>query len=267
MENQLEPDLSDNKHAKVKKSSILILSNGHGEDLVASKIVSSIFTLFPDINIKVYPLVGLGEVFSNQEFKGKLTILNPRQVMPSGGFCMQSITSFFKDINHGLLKLILNQYKVVKSQEKNTDLIIAVGDSYPLILSWLSGSDFGYIQTKKSDYSWINNKLSINNLINTIKGTEWNLLEIFFCRSRRSQLVATRDEVSSKNLKKWKINAITSNPMLSKLTKNTPPLLLKQYERLIILPGSRVPELYDNFKRMLKIIKRLNNRSKKMIFL
>ena len=220
MDSQLETEISEENNKKSQQSSILILSNGHGEDLVASKIISSIFSSFPGIDIKVYPLVGLGDVFSNPEYQNKVQILNPRKVMPSGGFCMQSITSFLKDINHGLLKLIFRQYQVVRSHNKNTDLIVAVGDSYPLILSWLSGANFAYIQTKKSDYSWINNKLSINNILNTIKGTEWNFLEIIFCRSPRSKFVATRDEVSANNLRKWKIKAITSNPMLANSQKS-----------------------------------------------
>ena len=109
MDFQLETEISDNNEQKLRKSSILIVSNGHGEDLVASKIISSVFNLFPEIDIKVYPLVGLGDIFLNPEYQDKITILNPRKVMPSGGFCMQSIISFIKDINHGLLNLIFMQ--------------------------------------------------------------------------------------------------------------------------------------------------------------
>ena len=53
---------------------LLVISNGHGEDLVASKIISSIFSSFPGIDIKVYPLVGLGDVFSNPEYQNKVQV-------------------------------------------------------------------------------------------------------------------------------------------------------------------------------------------------
>ncbi|MGH2400803.1 MAG: lipid-A-disaccharide synthase-related protein, partial [bacterium] len=58
--------------------SVLIVSNGHGEDavgaLLARRLRASGVTVF------AYPLVGTGEAYAD------ITRLDPRRAFPSGGF-------------------------------------------------------------------------------------------------------------------------------------------------------------------------------------
>ena len=179
---------------------------------------------------------------------------------------MQSFYFFYQDIKEGLINLIFEQYNIIRKYGHKQNLLVAVGDTFPLILCWLSGKNFAYIQTKKSDYSWINNKLKFRNFLNVLKGTEWNLFEIMICRSKRARFVVTRDDLSAYNLKKWHLNIITSNPMMDGLIVVETPKQLISYKKIIILPGSRMPELINNFKRIMKIIEEIDDSKEEILY-
>jgi uncharacterized protein (TIGR03492 family) len=70
---------------------LLVLSNGHGEDLIALRVLEALAERRPDLEVLVLPLVGEGRVFAAAEAAGVLQRCGPRQALPSGGFSNQSL--------------------------------------------------------------------------------------------------------------------------------------------------------------------------------
>ncbi|MDP4707346.1 MAG: sugar synthetase, partial [Cyanobium sp. MAG_237] len=71
-------------------SRLLVLSNGHGEDLIAQRVLQALRARRPNLEIQVLPLVGLGEAFSAGIAAGHLQRIGPQLQLPSGGFSNQS---------------------------------------------------------------------------------------------------------------------------------------------------------------------------------
>ena len=84
--------------------SLLFISNGHGEDVIASEIIKRL--LKKNKNIEVLPLVGNGDVFNSIKSKNfrKIGYLKD---LPSGGFSNQSLKGFVLDLFAGFLICLL----------------------------------------------------------------------------------------------------------------------------------------------------------------
>ena len=74
---------------------ILFITNGHGEDIIAARIIKEL----AGHDISVCPVVGAGQVFDGLP----VTVLGPRKKMPSGGFVYQSLSNIIKDVFSGLI--------------------------------------------------------------------------------------------------------------------------------------------------------------------
>ena len=126
---------------------ILVISNGHGEDVIAVSIAEAL-RQFPEITkISALPLVGKGYAYE----KANIPIIGTVKTMPSGGF-NQDIKQMGRDLNDGLLTLTYHQYQIIKQWGKNGGKILAVGDILPLLFAWLSGGEFAFVGTAKSEY-------------------------------------------------------------------------------------------------------------------
>ena len=129
---------------------IAVISNGHGEDLIALTIIQA-FTNKKNrqnIEIKVFPLVGKGLSYLKAGFE--VSLKNP--IFPSSGF-IRSLYDLLKDIKHGLLGHILYQKKHIKNQITMSDMVICVGDVFTL---WMAPKKKGqliyFLPTAKSNY-------------------------------------------------------------------------------------------------------------------
>jgi len=210
-------------------------------------------------NIGVLPLVGIGSTYNKLLSKtARLSILEPRRTMPSGGFCAKSTRWLWADIRSGLIPLLLAQYKTIRSLVlRDQCLIIAVGDTLPLAMSYLSGGRYVYVQVKKSDHMWIHHKDRPSYWWYSLRGTNWNPLEIVFAKSKRCALRFTRDVESSINLSRLGISAYPANPMMDNINIRPRDPAEKGSNNIICLPGSRSREAESNFKLILNIIKLL----------
>tara|TARA_Y100001968_G_C19288196_1_gene682829 strand:+ start:1 stop:753 length:753 start_codon:yes stop_codon:yes gene_type:complete len=71
-------------------------------------------------------------------------------------------------------------------------------------------------------------------------------------KSSRCKIVAVRDKISAKGLRKHGVNALApGNPMMDGFDKQVCPESLKNFKRLILLCGSRMPEALVNFQRLI----------------
>jgi len=227
---------------------ILITSNGKGEDSIAATVLSKLKELISasnlhfTINIKALPIVGDGNSYK----KIGIPIINPQPMPPSGGFPLQNFNSFILDFKKGILHSLRKHIKSIKDQKP--DIIIAVGDILPIILSLPAKSEIIHIGTAFS-----------LNLRNSIFLENWLL--------KKCSLVFTRDQQTSTHFQKKGINSIyLGNPMMDdpnlKINPNSHLALL--YKKCIktkktiigLIPSSR-PDAYDNLKIILQTVTKI----------
>ncbi len=231
----------------VNKSKLLILSNGHGEDLIAARILEHLQQ--SKIELAVLPLVGEGQAYDHLN----IPIIGQVQKLPSGGFIYMDGRQLWRDLQGGLLGLSLKQYKTIKQWTASGGKILAVGDIVPLLLAWLSGANYAFVGTAKSEYylrdeyGW----LAQTSRFYRYWGSYYLPWEINLMKSPRCQAVFPRDSLTAKVLKQHSIRVFDlGNPMMDNLEiTNTES---DEILTFVLLPGSRSPEAEDNWGVILK---------------
>tara|TARA_Y100001968_G_scaffold297177_1_gene305925 strand:- start:102 stop:827 length:726 start_codon:yes stop_codon:yes gene_type:complete len=80
-------------------------------------------------------------------------------------------------------------------------------------------------------------------------------------------LVAVRDKITARGLRNHGVAAVApGNPMMDGLAKTECPDRFKTFRRLILLCGSRLPEAYNNFKKLLISIQFIQTSSPLAVF-
>lgn len=230
---------------------ILALSNGHGEDVIAVRILEELMTYANAPELAALPLVGAGDAYTQIG----VPIVGKVQKMPSGGFIYMDGRQLWGDIQGGLLQLTLEQYKLVRQWGKTGCFILAVGDLVPLLFAWLSGANYAFVGTAKSEYyvrderEWLPTK----SLLERYFGSVYFPWERSLMSNSRCQAVFPRDSLTTEVLKKWSIPAFDlGNPMMDKMTKasshrdRSPDSLI-----VMLLPGSRMPEADRNWRKII----------------
>jgi uncharacterized protein (TIGR03492 family) len=233
---------------------LLVLSNGHGEDLIAQRVLEALRRRRPELEIAVLPMVGEGSAFVAAERAGALRRVGPRQALPSGGFSNQSLRGLLADLGAGVLGLSLSQWRLVRRWGRCGDPVLAVGDLLPLLLAWASGAPYGFIGTPKSDYTWASGPGSagLAACYHGLKGSEWDPWEWALMGGRRCRLVALRDGLTARGLRRHGVPALApGNPMMDGLQAGPLPQAFASQHRLLLLGGSRMPEALANLRRLL----------------
>ncbi len=233
---------------------LLVLSNGHGEDLIALRVLQCLHQRHPELEIAVLPLVGEGSAYAPLEQAGALRRIGPRRSLPSGGFSNQSLRGLLADLWAGVLGLSWRQWRLVRRWGRSGDPVLAVGDLLPLLLAWASGAPYGFIGTPKSDYTWASGPGSagVAALYHRCKGSEWDPWEWGLMARRRCRLVALRDRFTARGLRRHGVAALApGNPMMDGLQADPLPAALEHQSRLLLLGGSRMPEALGNLRRLL----------------
>ena len=233
--------------------SILLICNGHGEDVIASEIIKRLLKKIKNKNIEVLPLVGNGDVFNTIKSKNFRKIGYLKE-LPSGGFSNQSLRGFLLDLFAGFLIDNLRNYLIVKQKSKHFCKIIAVGDFLPLIYAWSSECEFSFIGTPKSDHTWSSRPgWAFSDFYHKLKGSEWDPWEMFLMKSQRCKNIIMRDEITANNLNRKSIHAkYFGNPMMDFINaKNEKISNIIAFKRIILLVGSRYPEAFKNLDNFL----------------
>lgn len=237
---------------------LLVLSNGHGEDVISLALIEALKRRRPELSVAVLPLVGTGEAFAAAEQRGLLHRIGPRRPLPSGGFSNQSLTGLLRDLGAGLLLLSWRQWRLVRAWGRRGHPMLAVGDLLPLLLAWSGGGPYGFLGTPKSDTTWASpapagwGASPLADAYHRCKGSEWDPWECALMRHRRCRLVAMRDRLTARDLRRHGVAALApGNPMMDGLDGPPLPEALRQQRRLLLLPGSRMPEALANLRRLL----------------
>lgn len=241
---------------------LLCLSNGHGEDIIAVRILQELQQPTP-VKIAALPLVGEGRAYTQLG----IPLIGQVQTMPSGGFIYMDGRQLVRDLRGGLLQLTLAQLRVVRSWAKLGGAILAVGDIVPLLFAWSSGATYAFVGTAKSEY-YLRDEggpLPRRSQVQRWEGWSGSVYlpwERWLMSHPRCQAVFPRDSLTTETLQKWSIQAFDlGNPMMDRLELVKPPQLFygsdaerqKQARSLTItlLPGSRPPEAYSNWRQIL----------------
>ncbi|HEY2476612.1 MAG TPA: hypothetical protein VGI19_17660 [Candidatus Cybelea sp.] len=125
-------------------TTVLFVSNGHGEAAIAERIAAELRTMDPSGVRDHLPLVG--ESASEQ-----MREVGPRRPMPSGGLiAMGNVRNMLRDLRAGLLSLLAAQRKFLRSVRGSYDAVVAVGDSYCLTMAQLARAKTIFVGTAKS---------------------------------------------------------------------------------------------------------------------
>lgn len=240
---------------------LLVLSNGHGEDVIAMRIIEQLLEEGDHPSIACLPLVGKGYAYNSLNIP---MVTKPRS-MPSGGFIYMDKKQFWKDFRSGLMPLLFSQYRAIKEWSKKGGFILAVGDILPLLFAWCSGANYAFVATAKSEYhlrdedGWLLDTSSLERRWGSIY-YPW---ERWLMSHPRCRGVFPRDSITSQVLKQYKIPVFDlGNPMMDGIIINSEqsPISLEEDHPpfiILLLPGSRSPEAENNWQLILEALEHI----------
>lgn len=233
---------------------LLCISNGHGEDLIAVKILQALQGLFPDLEMAALPIVGEGWQYR----KVGIEIIGPTKQMPSGGFIYMDSQQLARDLQGGLLQLTVAQLRAMGQWLQTDDVVLAVGDIVPLLFGWLSRCAYGFVGTAKSEYYVRDEQGNCLDRSTLLDALDFQRTCVYMpwerWLMRRSACVFPRDGITTRRLQQWAVEAYDAgNPMMDGFW--IPPghgAMDLEHLTVLLLPGSRAPEAYENWQRLLQ---------------
>ncbi|MEM8612340.1 MAG: lipid-A-disaccharide synthase-related protein [Cyanobacteria bacterium P01_H01_bin.105] len=233
---------------------LLCISNGHGEDLIAIRILQTLRGLLPDLQMAALPIVGEGRQYQKLDIE----IVGPTKQMPSGGFIYMDSQQLARDLQGGLLQLTMAQLRAMGKWLRPNDVVLAVGDIVPLLFGWLSRCSYGFVGTAKSEYhvrdeqgrcldqSRVLDRLDFQRTCVYMPWERWLM--------KRSVCVFPRDGITTRRLQHWAVDAYDAgNPMMDGFVISANRQIPEQQGLIVLLlPGSRAPEAYENWQRLLQ---------------
>ncbi|MFQ4136389.1 lipid-A-disaccharide synthase-related protein [Nodosilinea sp. PGN35] len=240
---------------------LLCISNGHGEDGIAVRILKQLRSLPGAPALAALPIVGEGRAYE----KAGIALQGPTQAMPSGGFIYMDRYQLWRDLRGGLVGLTLAQLKTARQWAQSGGKILAVGDIVPLAIAWQSGADYFFIGTAKSEYYLRNEagRLPGRPPLEGWSGSVYVPWERWLMAHPRCRGAFVRDQLTADLLQKRGVPACyPGNPMMDDLDTSADRLAqltaivapADSVLTLALLPGSRAPEAFDNWQRMVGAI-------------
>jgi uncharacterized protein (TIGR03492 family) len=175
----------------------------------------------------------------------------------------------WRDVRGGLLALTRKQLQAVWDWSRPGRLILAVGDIVPLFFAWLCswrGASYVFMATAKSEYYWRDRGDPP-----PWGGSIFYPWECWLMGQRSCRGLFVRDQLTADWLKdncQLGVNFL-GNPMMDDLEPKG--LIIPDRENrwiVTILPGSRVPEAYQNFSLLRRLAENLSAQLKaKVTFL
>ena len=216
------------------------MSNGHGEDLSGSLIAKQL--LNSGFSVDALPIVGKGLHYK----KEKIKVIGKTKEFVTGGIGYNSFQGRLTEIFGGEIIYLLRRLYLTFKIRKKYDYFFVVGDIVPVFFAWICKKDFfTYLVAYSSHYEG-NLKLP------------WP--SKFFLLSKKAKRIYTRDFLSANDLtlQLKKQAFFFGNPFMDKL-------FLRDYEfkksefSIGLFPGSRFPEILDNFVLILDVLEALSD--------
>jgi len=230
-------------------SAVLLLSNGHGEDLSAAALGRAL--LRHGLRVEALPLVGQGQAYR----RAGIPVLGPTREFSTGGLGYTSLAARLTDLREGQFGYVLRLLVRLRQQRRRFALVVAVGDVVPLLGAWLSGRDsVVYLVAYSSHYE---------GRLRLPWPCGWLL------RRPRLQAIWSRDALTAADLSAQLGRPVRflGNPFLDALLAAAAAQTPRAERRggvspgggqgVAVLPGSRLPEALGNLALLLQVLQRL----------
>ncbi|MEO1003988.1 MAG: lipid-A-disaccharide synthase-related protein [Cyanobacteria bacterium J06638_7] len=237
---------------------VLLLSNGHGEDLSGALIADALKRR--GVTVLALPLVGHGQPYRRRG----ITVLGRTRSFSTGGLGFTSLAGQIRELLEGQTLHVILQLAQLPWRGRDADLVVAVGDVVAVLGSWLAGRPAAvYLVAYSSHYE---------GRLRLPWPCGWLL------RSRRIRAIWARDRLSAEDLSCQLgrslsflgnpfLDAVLAHPAASLEAVATPaapgptgPERWGAPQRLLLLPGSRLPEAEHNLALLLLLLPRLASR-------
>jgi uncharacterized protein (TIGR03492 family) len=224
---------------------VLLLSNGHGEDLSGALIAAALRQ--QGVTVAALPLVGHGEPY---RLRG-IPVLGRTRSFSTGGLGFTSLAGQIRELVEGQTLHVILQLLRLRRRSRPYRLVVAVGDLVAVLGGWLSGRPAAvYLVAYSSHYE---------GRLRLPWPCGWLL------RRRRIEAVWARDRLTAADLSDQLARPVRflGNPFLDAVLDGAPAAAGTGHgapQRLLLLPGSRLPEAEHNLGLMLQLLPRLAGR-------
>jgi uncharacterized protein (TIGR03492 family) len=223
-------------------SRILLISNGHGEDLSASLLGREL--LNRQQWVEALPLVGAGDAYR----RAGLGVIGRTRNFSTGGLGYTSLRGRLTELWQGQVQYLFGRILSLMRHRREYGLVVAVGDLVPVLAAWLSGRPaVVYLVAYSSHYE---GKLRL----------PWPCG--WLLRQDRIQAVWSRDALTADDLSGQLGRPVRflGNPFQDAVAAAASPTAAargRSVQGLGLLPGSRLPEAKANLLLMLEVLQRL----------
>lgn len=128
---------------------ILFLSNGYGEDTIATGIIRAMRQARADLPVQAMPLVGEGLAYR----RAGIDVVGPARLLPSGGLIHSGVSNLVSDMKAGLAAMTWQQIRTLWGLRGQVRQVVAVGDVFPVVLGGLfCRRPILFVGTARSDW-------------------------------------------------------------------------------------------------------------------
>jgi uncharacterized protein (TIGR03492 family) len=127
---------------------LLFASNGHGEDVIAGRVLDRLRARRPQLSVEAWPMVGEGAAYTE---RGIATV-GARNRLPSAGFATLDPALMARDLKAGWIGTYWRQAADARRMRGRYRMIVAVGDIVPIGAGVLARTPFVFIGCAKSAY-------------------------------------------------------------------------------------------------------------------
>ncbi len=219
---------------------VLLISNGHGEDLSGALLGQALRRR--GVEVDALPLVGQGLAYR----RARLPVWGPTRDFSTGGLGYTSLRGRLTELWQGQLPYLLGRLRVAWQGRRQCDGVLVVGDVLPVLAGWLTGRPMAvYLVAYSSHYE---------GRLRLPWPCGWLL------RRPRVRWLGTRDALTARDLSRQlrRPAMFLGNPFLDGQDTFTLPFPeTGKGPTLGLLPGSRLPEALHNLLLMLEVVREL----------
>jgi uncharacterized protein (TIGR03492 family) len=231
---------------------VLLLSNGHGEDLSGAALGSQLRQR--GVAVEALPLVGHGQAYR----QAGIPVLGPTRDFSTGGLGYTSLAGRLTDLREGQFTYVLRLLGRLWRRRSHYRLVVAVGDLVPVLGAWITGQESAvYLVAYSSHYE---------GRLRLPWPCGWLL------KRPRFRAVWSRDQLTANDLSEQLGRPVDflGNPFLDPLLEGVAATAAgRQGEEpsggaaatsrpvVAVLPGSRLPEALGNLTLLLGVLERL----------
>ena len=241
----MDPRATDQRATRQSGAPILLLSNGHGEDLSGALIASELRAR--GYRADALPLVGHGRAYD----QAAIPLLGRTREYSTGGLGYTSLWGRLTEVFQGQVGYLLRRLALLFRIAHRYDLVVVVGDVLPVAAAWLSWRPVvTYLVAYSSHYE---GRLQL----------PW---PCGACLAKgRFRRVFSRDALTASDLSEQLGRPVEflGNPFFDAAVAASEPLGAGQpappapAQRMGLLPGSRLPEALHNLELMLEVLAQL----------